>query len=327
MGDVPPQIAPEYSVRPSGTLWQNVFLGPNGIRAGWRLLVFSVVVITLASLQRRILRGFLDRNPAIDSFTPGFLLVAEGTVFAIFLLASWIMSKVEGRTVADYGLPWRAAFRLRFWQGVGTGFVSISALMIALWAAGVFHFGTFALRVADSWKYALFWGIAFLAVALFEEFCFRGYALFTLSTGVGFWPAAIIFSSLFGYVHHGNAGESWLGAFAAGIVGLLFCLLLRRTGNLWMPIGFHAAWDWGETYFYSVPDSGLVAPGHLLNSTLAGPRWLSGGSVGPEASWLCLLLLALLWCFISAWLPEVNYPNPAALQDPRKIPLEALKIT
>jgi len=121
---------------------------------------------------------------------------------------------------------------------------------------------------------------------------------------------AAVLSLLFGYVHHGNSGESWLGAFAAGIVGLLFCLLLRRTGDLWMPIGFHAAWDWGETYFYSVPDSGLVAPGHLLNSTLAGPRWLSGGSVGPEASWLCLLLLVFLWCIFPTWLREVKLPEP-----------------
>lgn len=327
MGDFPTPTTPVPAALQSETLWQKLFFGPNGMRAGWRLLIFCVVVMVLASIQRSVLRAFLQRNPTIDSFTPGFLLVSEGTVFAIFLFASWIMSKIEGRTVADYGLPWHGAFRMRFAQGVVTGFVSISVLIGALWAAGVFHFGTFALRRAEAWKFALLWGIAFLAVALFEEFCFRGYFLFTLSTGVEFWPAAAVLSSLFGYVHHGNSGESWLGAFAAGIVGLLFCLLLRRTGDLWMPIGFHAAWDWGETYFYSVPDSGLVAPGHLLNSTLAGPRWLSGGSVGPEASWLCLLLLVLLWCIFSIWLREAKYPNVAAIQDPRKIPFETLKTT
>jgi membrane protease YdiL (CAAX protease family) len=327
MGEFPTPITTGRPELPSKPLSQKLLFGPNGLRAGWRLLMFSAIVLVLASIQRSILRAFLHRNPFIDSFSPGFLLVGEGSVFAIFVFASWTMAKMEGRTLGDYGLPWRSAFRLRFWQGVGTGFVSISVLMGALSASGAFHFGTLALSAVEIPKYAVLWGIASLAVAFFEEFCFRGYALFTLSTGIGFWPAAAILSVLFGYVHHGNSGESWLGAFAAGLVGFLFCLLLRRTGDLWMPIGFHAAWDWGETYFYSVPDSGLIAPGHLMDSSLAGPRWLSGGTVGPEASWLCLILLIVLWCIFAAWLREAKYPNPLSVQKRYEAADNPLKIT
>jgi membrane protease YdiL (CAAX protease family) len=82
---------------------------------------------------------------------------------------------------------------------------------------------------------------------------------------------------------------------AAAFIGLFFCLTLRRTGNLWFAVGFHAAWDWGETFFYSVPDSGMTSPGHLLSSTLHGPTWLSGGGVGPEGSVLCFAVIALAW--------------------------------
>lgn len=39
--------------------------------------------------------------------------------------------------------------------------------------------------------------------------------------------------------------------------GPLFCRPPRRSGNLWMPIGFHASWGWTRTYFYGVPDSAL----------------------------------------------------------------------
>jgi membrane protease YdiL (CAAX protease family) len=154
----------------------------------------------------------------------------------------------------------------------------------------------------------------FLLVALKEEFSLRGYALFTLSTGIGFWPAAIISSAYFGYGHLGNSGENWFGAFLAAAFGMLACLLLRRTGNLWLPIGFHAAWDWGQTYFYGVPDSGVVVPGHLLNSKFAGPAWLTGGTVGPEGSVLCLVLLIVLWFVFAAHLREVKYPDPRAIQ-------------
>ena len=85
-------------------------------------------------------------------------------------------------------------------------------------------------------------------------------------------------------VHFGNPGEGWVGALSVAMFGIFACFTLHRTGNLWFAIGFHAATDYAETFIYSVPDSGLLATGHLLNSTLHGPRWLSGGTIGPEGS-------------------------------------------
>ncbi len=117
--------------------------------------------------------------------------------------------------------------------------------------------------------------------------------------------------------HHGNSGEDWIGLFNAGAFGLLACLLLRRTGNLWMPIGLHMAFDWGETYFYGVADSGQTLPGHLLNSSSSGPAWLSGGTVGPEGSLLCTLLIVVVGLCCAAWLREVKYPNPTLIQNSR----------
>src|SRR5208282_2613554 len=105
----------------------------------------------------------------------------------------------------------------------------------------------------------------------------RGYTLFTLTTGVGFWPAAILTSAWFFEQHYSNPGETLPGLFSVALIGFFLCLLLRKTGDLWAPIGFHVGWDWGQTFFYGVPDSGLSAPGHLFNATLAGPWWLTGG--------------------------------------------------
>jgi len=144
-------------------------------------------------------------------------------------------------------------------------------------------------------RFAGFWAVMFLLVGLFEEFLLRGSSQFTLARGIGFWPAALTLSCAFGLVHLKNGGEQWPGILAAAFIGLFFCLTLRRTGNLWFAVGFHAAWDWGETFFYSVPDSGMVSPGHLLSSSLRGPQWLSGGSVGPEGSALCFVVIALVW--------------------------------
>jgi membrane protease YdiL (CAAX protease family) len=173
------------------------------------------------------------------------------------------------------------------------------------------------LHGADVFKWATIYALVFILVALKEEFRARGYGLFVLSEGIGFWPAAAASAIYFGYSHHGNSGEDWIGLFNAGAFGLFACFLLRRTGNLWMPIGLHTAFDWGETYFYGVADSGQKLPGHLLDASSSGPAWLSGGTVGPEGSILATLMIVVLWLICATWMREVKYPNFAPAQNPR----------
>lgn len=295
---------PKQSLNP--TVLHRVFYGPSELRAGWRLFLFLAIVIALINATNLAVRRLL---PGADKTT--LFLLFQVINFLIFLFASWIMGRIEGRTIADYGLPWRRMFRGQFWQGVLLGFASITGLLVAMRAAGVFYFGSIALHGADIGKWAIVYALVFTLVALREEFRARGYGLFTLSAGIGFWPAAMVSAGYFGYSHHLNSGEDWVGLFNAGAFGLLACFLLRRTGNLWMPIGLHLAFDWGETYFYGVANSGQVLPGHLLNSSSSGPAWLSGGSVGPEGSLLCTLLLLVVWLLCAAWLREVKYPQQA----------------
>ncbi len=152
--------------------------------------------------------------------------------------------------------------------------------------------------------------------AILNRLNYRGYVLFTLTTGIGFWPAAIFTSLLMGGAHYFNPGGRGLGPVSATAYCLVTCLILRRTGELWMPLGIHSAWSWGEVFFYLVPSSGQVAQGHLLNANLHGSAWLTSGTFGPEASVIELIVLAIWWFGFSAWLHGVKYPNPAAIPDP-----------
>jgi len=296
----------QQPLRRESTL-RRIFYGPTELRAGWRLLIFIAMVAALTyatNLALNHLLGGLDRDAKF--------LLFELLDFLIFLLASWIMGRIEHRTITDYGLPGRKSFGLQFWQGLAIGFAAISGLLAMMRVAGVFHFEGMALYGGEVAKWAVLWGLVFILVALREEFRARGYALFTLAAGIGFWPAAIISAAFFGYSHHGNTGEDWIGLINAGLFGLVACFLLRRTGNLWLPIGVHMAFDWGETYFYGVADSGNVLPGHLLTTSASGPAWLSGGTVGPEGSVLCTVLFLIVWALCARWLREVKYPTAVA---------------
>jgi uncharacterized protein len=302
-----------------------IFWGPNGLRAGWRLLLFFAVqalAVTVITVLRRLGPTWLS-SPAnnVSVLTPQYFLITEPIAFAGYFVTTWIMGRVEGRRLADYGLPGRGAFSPRFLIGLLAGFASISALLGAMRVLGVLHFEGVALHGSEAWTYAALWAAAFLLVGLQEEFRFdggRGYILFTLSTGIGFWPAALLTSIWFGYNHHTNSGETPIGLLSVAAIGVFFCILVRRTGDLWPAIGFHAAWDFGLTYFYGVPDSGLAESGHLLNPRFSGPDWLTGGSAGPEASLLCLMLIVALCAAVLLISPRAKYPNPDAVRDPHR---------
>jgi len=284
----PTNSEPQPGPRPPSTA-EMMFLGSDGLRSGWSLLLYFLIGSSIAAGFR-----FLLHLPFVPHFSKlwGFF-VAECLSLTAALVPAFIMAKIEKRSFGAYGLPIRQAFGKLFWLGMLWGIVAITVLMLAMRAAKVFYFGQLALDGRHIVKFAIFWIVFFVLVGFFEEFLLRGYTQFTLTRGIGFWSSAIFLSAAFGAIHLGNKGEDIFGALAAALIGLFFCLTLRRTGNLWFAVGLHASWDWGETFLYSVPNSGTTAPGHLLNSSFQGPRWLTGGSVGPEASvfvfrWACL---------------------------------------
>ena len=122
---------------------------------------------------------------------------------------------------------------------------------------------------------------------------------------IGFWVAAFVFSVvLFALAHMSNGGETALGIITVSLAGLVFVYSLYRTGSLWWAIGFHAAWDWAQSFLYGVADSGQASEGRLFMTHPAGAAWLSGGTTGPEGSLLVVPTLLLTAAIIYWTLPK-----------------------
>jgi uncharacterized protein len=281
---------------------RTVFLGPDGLRAGWGFAFYVAMFYPLQFVVTRWV-GSLE----LGSNGLWSMMLDEFGVFIAAVVPSLILARVEKRPWGIYGLRPREAFGKLFWTGILWGFASITVLLVGMYDLRLVSFGHLAIHGSRILKFALFWGLFFLVVGLFEEFLLRGYSQFTLTRAIGFWPAALFLSCLFGLIHSQNAGEQWPGLLAAAAIGLFFCLTLQRTGNLWFAIGFHAAWDWGETFLYSVPDSGTLFPGHLLKSAFHGPQWLTGGIVGPEGSVLCFVVIGIVWVVFARVYQEAKY--------------------
>ena len=291
-----------------------IFVGPNGIRAGWRLLIFAALVVVLIFgfivVRNGGMQGLREANKHAGeiTITPVLMIIGESGALLAVCFATLIMGKIEHRKFSEYGLPLRLALRKDFWIGAGTGFLALSGTLLSIFLMHGFRVTGLALHGTEILSSILAWGLAFLLVGLFEEFLCRGYVQYTLASGIGYWPAALVISGLFGFTHYFNARETAVGAIAAGLFGLLFCLFLLRTGNLWIAVGFHAAWDWGQT-FYGVSDSGILPYHSVLSSAFHGPQWLTGGTVGPEASVFTPIALIVVAVVFSTFYRENRYAS------------------
>ncbi len=290
-----PEVPPvDNSVQPPVPT-STFFRGPNGIRVGWRILIYlamsAALLFLIGAIAGILLRG---RHVQFSSLSPLGTTIQEGILLLVAVVPALIMTRIERRTWDDYGLPLRQAFGREFWIGGLVGFAAISGCLSAIYLLHGFRLTGLAIHGSTIPAATIAWVIAFVVVGLAEEFSFRGYIQYTLTQSIGFWPAAIVLSVLFALAHAGNPGESKSGVASVVCFALLFCLFLRRTGNLWLPVGFHFGWDWGQTFFYGVPDSGLLPYHNLFNCAFSGPRWLTGGTVGPEASMFTPIVLGIV---------------------------------
>ena len=263
-----------------------------------RICIYLALAYALSSALTWAARlGIVNLSP----YSPARLAFADVAALVGAVTAAWVMSRLEAQPFGVYGLPIRQALGKNFWRGVGFGLAEISAVIGLLAALGFYHFGALAVHGREILWWALFWAAVFLLVGLSEEFAFRGYVQFTLAQGMGFWPAAFLLSFLFGWAHLENPGETRVGIAGIVLTGLFWCFTLRRTGTLWLAVGMHASFDFGETFLYSVPDSGVIFPGHLSSAALRGPTWATGGNAGPEASVFDFLAL-LIFFLVVHWL-------------------------
>jgi uncharacterized protein len=303
---------------PSPSPLQDVFFNDLELRAGWRFFIF-VLSLRVVKLGTALVIRYAQKAPSANvhggALDPGPFIISDGLSFLVLLVISAFAAKLENRKLGQYGLPLKQAFRGNFWLGSVWGFGAMSVLLLALRADHNFSYGVLELSGWSIVSFGLTWAAAFLAVGFYEEFYFRGYTQFTLTMGLGFWPAAFLLSVFFASLHLGNPGETKFGLFQIVLIGLFFCFTLWRTGTLWFAVGFHAAWDWAQSFFYGTPDSGILARGRLLHSSFAGPDWLTGGTVGPEGSVLVIpLLLFLCLLFYFAFPNRVPYPDPEAIK-------------
>src|SRR5271154_3539973 len=109
----PISAIPDFTPAPlPPSLPRKIFLGSNGIRAGWRLLLFLAIFV---SFQFVVVQRAMRHVPYFAQLakqaqtggvlSPAFSLIFESTILVLVLASAWVMSRIEKRPFGAYGIP------------------------------------------------------------------------------------------------------------------------------------------------------------------------------------------------------------------------------
>lgn len=132
------------------------------------------------------------------------------------------------------------------------------------------------------------------AIAVAEEVLFRGVIFGLVQRRWGTWLALAVSAVLFGLAHLVNPGATVWGAIAIAVeAGLMLGAAYAATGSLWLSIGLHLGWNIATVAIFGTVTSGSEARDALVTAHTSGPAWLTGGSFGPEASIIAVIVCSI----------------------------------
>ncbi|HFI0251212.1 TPA: lysostaphin resistance A-like protein [Streptococcus suis] len=184
-----------------------------------------------------------------------------------------------------------------FLLGWGIGAAMLTSCVLLMWGFGAIQVTSFqfsANLVGEFLILILAWSVQ----GTTEELLTRGWMFSSLAAKHNI-PVGILVSSLFfTFLHLGNNAISIIPLLDLTLFAILACLVLLKTGNLWVISGIHAAWNCFQGNVFAFPVSGTQAGQAFISVRTSGPEWLSGGAFGVEGSIISLIVQGLM----IAWL-------------------------
>ena len=277
---------------------------PKKTRKPIRHMIWAVCLISLALM----LAGQILGDVAVGALAHALNISDAATLF-LFLSLSFI--GIDLLVLLYTGLCERPIFRsfgLRgenggsgnTWAMFGLGLLAgfaINALCILIaWLHGDIELSVGAFR-----PLYLLAGIACVCVQSgAEELLTRGYMFGAIRDRYPLWLAVAVNSLFFGALHLFNNGITVLSFLNVTLYGLSMSIAMVRLESLWFCIAVHTAWNFSQSIFFGLPNSGIVSAGSFLHLEAARDSAFYSAAFGIEGSltttlaYLALILAVLL---------------------------------
>lgn len=280
------------------------------IRSGWKIAALSAVMlgtITIVSVLISIIPVIQlvssgDYNPmtmefsvqgkrVMDQINTVMLFLQEIIIILTTIIAWRFIIK---RQLGNMGLPSFIKYSRDFFIGLLFGIVSMSIVFGAIVLSGNATVETWVPHFSSD---TIIYLLLFILVGFAEEIYGRGFVMSTLRQ-TGSLPAIIIISAvIFAVMHSGNSGISLLAYLNLFLVGLLFAYMFLKSGNIWMPIGFHITWNYFQGNIFGFKVSGLNTSG-IWTTVYDKNTILNGGDFGPEGGLFVTAIILMGFLFV-----------------------------
>ena len=228
---------------------------------------------------------------SIQEFFFHYILYYElfSFVFILLLFIFWV-KVIEKNSLSSLGFVKRNWLKYLAW-GILLSLLQMGVIALVYQVCGI---GTFELNELSLEPILFILGLFpfWLLQGGTEEVATRGWLLTRIATRTNLPLAIAISSSLFGILHMGNAGVTFLSVLNIILDGVLAGLLFIYTDSIWLVVAQHGTWNYVQGNLLGFQVSGTGADASIFSFTMgSGPDWLTGGEFGAEGSIITTLVL------------------------------------
>jgi len=269
------------------------------IKPIWTIIWKSVTFFVLWGILYSPFIAWL--SPKGDVAPLSLRLYFDATGALTLLITAWIMVRfVDRRSFSTFGFA-SAHFVCDSVSGLFIGIVWLGLSITILWLIG-----RVTPQVTGQMEISTL-AIAALAMILntvIQELLARGYIFQTIQLQSNATWAVLVTSFIFVLYHAAGLQGNWLPALNVFCAGVLFGVAYYRTGNLWLPIAIHFAWNFllGPVLGLSVSGQDLANNWHLF--TIQGPSLFTGGTFGIEGGLIVTMITTLGIVALLRWYPR-----------------------
>lgn len=230
---------------------------------------------------------------SIQEFFFHYILYYElfSFVFILLLFIFWV-KVIEKNSLSSLGFVKRNWLKYLAW-GILLSLLQMGVIALVYQVCGI---GTFELNELSLEPILFILGLFqfWLLQGGTEEVATRGWLLTRIAARTNLPLAIVISSSLFGILHMGNAGVTFLSVLNIILDGVLAGLLFIYTDSIWLVVAQHGTWNYVQGNLLGFQVSGTGADASIFSFTMgSGPDWLTGGEFGAEGSIITTLVLLL----------------------------------
>jgi len=273
---------------------KNIFVNPieHRLRTGWRILIFIITFLAIAKVLNILIKlvGGPPDNKLLSELLKRSFLIVVSTV-AVVISRKFL----DKKSFKSFGLNFNKNGMTDLLIGFFISGLMIGIIFLSLKTMGyvkIENFGFNNVAISNMFTFLLWLLIIGVSVSWFEELTFRGYLLQNLVDGIGNRWAVLISSIIFGLIHLQNPNATILSGIIIILITFILVLGWLRSGQLWIPFGLHAGWNFFLGPVFGFPVSGMLEDS-FIKLTINGPEWITGGDFGPEGGFLVLPIIGI----------------------------------